>query len=1252
MSRIRNVAVVFDNSLRPETTGTYCLKALGELASVKHVLPSTLNDFNWSGYDLVLFIDDGTEYEVRQRGSKSAFWAIDTHLTPERLARQAGACDFVFTAQKDGSRLMAELTGTKSTWLPLACDPDIHRRLPIKKSLDVSFVGNRFAGPRDRLLSWVTDEFADRCFVGNAYFDELAKIYSQSKFVVNQSLNNDINMRVFEALSCGALLLTDEILDNGFDDLFRSGVHLETFQNPEEIESQIRYYLANSGKYHNVALAGHRHVREHHTYRHRMQSIVEMIESGASIHFGVEMPKFRKSPTYYEMPRNDVLQLIPNEAETILEIGSAGGKLASQIKQKQDATVTGIELDSTARALSRSRLDNVLGIKLEGFRPENGRFDCVVCADVLEHMVDPDLALRKIHELLKPNGTIVLSLPNMLHHGTLYSLLEGNFSYEAAGIVDEDHKRFFTKTEIEKLLFRRGFEIDKFAAVSAGKLADGKSELDGVRLHNFEITGLSEDVRSELDHYQYLLAAKKRNIPDYGLTSIVILTHNQLQYTIQCIDSLFLRTDETIEVIVVDNASTDGTVEYLKSLEQRGDIKLILNDENRGFPAGVNQGIEVANGDSIVLLNNDTIVTTGWLSELHQVMRSRNEIGLVGPVSNNVSGEQRIPVSYRDLGSLDGFGWQRRKKSHRQFVKTDRLVGFCLMIDRKVIDAIGLLDEQFGVGCFEDDDLCKRAIDAGFVAAIAEGAFVHHFGSVTFRDSNIDFERLLNDNKELFEKKHADPDKETQSQRNRTGSIDSNTSISLCMIVRDNEETIRPCLESISDWVDDIIVVDTGSTDKTIDICCEFNAQIFDFPWCDDFSAARNESLKHANGDWIFWFDSDDVIPKHCGKQLRQLAEQEDPADAYVVKVHCPRTNEEGSIDTTVVDHIKLFKNHRGFQFEGRIHEQVLQSIRAVNGRVDWSDCYVTHMGSDLDESANKRKIERDLRILDLDLKERPEHPFVLFNLGMTHLDAGNYESAINYLKRCINVSNRNESHCAKAHALLASAHYRNEDIDSAIEVSEAGRSLFPDDIELKFLRALYAQEVNELDTAESIYLSLLHPKPTKKSFSSRVNGLDGIKAHHNLALVYEAKRDLKNAAKHWWHVVEAGDRSRAWQCYISAIFQNASNDELKQAKLRISESEGLPSKDKNIFQSMIDIRHILLTKGEDLAIKMIDHLVQRYPNDEFILNEVSRMVFEQIDVGTSEKYLLPLATLVPSNDAVQRNLAIACKSNGRFEMA
>lgn len=224
-------------------------------------------------------------------------------------------------------------------------------------------------------------------------------------------------------------------------------------------------------------------------------------------------------------------------------------------------------------------------------------------------------------------------------------------------------------------------------------------------------------------------------------TSIIILTYNQLELTKQCLDSINRHTNmENIEIIVIDNGSTDGTVEYLKSLPY---IKSGFNKENQGFAKGCNQGYKMASGENILFLNNDTIVTEYWLDAMLRCLHSSEKVGLVGPVSNYVSGPQQIAVTYQDIGEIDSFASSYCKQNEGKYKRVLRLVGFCLLVKSEVLKKIGGFDERFEIGSFEDDDLCLRAAIEGYQLLIANDSFVHHQGHATFlSNQEINFQYL------------------------------------------------------------------------------------------------------------------------------------------------------------------------------------------------------------------------------------------------------------------------------------------------------------------------------------------------------------------------------------------------------------------------------------------------------------------------------------------------------------------------------
>jgi len=236
--------------------------------------------------------------------------------------------------------------------------------------------------------------------------------------------------------------------------------------------------------------------------------------------------------------------------------------------------------------------------------------------------------------------------------------------------------------------------------------------------------------------------------------SIVIVAHNQLKYTRICIESVLKRTHYPFKLVLVDNGSTDGTVDYFRSIE--GAV-VIHNDTNTGFPCGANAGLRAAEGRYVVLLNNDTIVTDGWLTRLVEAAEEDGTIGLVGPLTNHSKGAQLLEKrDFNDLQELEKYAQRLATDNAGKRQVTDCLTGFCLLIKREVIEQIGYLDERFGVGNFEDDDYCVRARQAGYKLLIAMDCFVYHFGERTFLELGIEGDKwisLLNENRELFAKK-------------------------------------------------------------------------------------------------------------------------------------------------------------------------------------------------------------------------------------------------------------------------------------------------------------------------------------------------------------------------------------------------------------------------------------------------------------------------------------------------------------------
>lgn len=239
--------------------------------------------------------------------------------------------------------------------------------------------------------------------------------------------------------------------------------------------------------------------------------------------------------------------------------------------------------------------------------------------------------------------------------------------------------------------------------------------------------------------------------------SVVVLCYNQLDYTKQCVDSILRETAyPNYELILVDNCSSDDTAVYLKEMaEKEKRVKIVLNTTNRGFAGGNNDGIQVSDGEYIVLLNNDTVVTRGWMTGMVKRFLNSDKVGMVGAVTNSIGNEAQIPVTYQDIADMPAFAYDyTARHMGENFIHDGVLAMFCVMFSRKLTEEIGLLDENYGIGMFEDDDYSVATQNAGYDLILPEDVFIHHFGSVSFKKlQNATYRKVFETNKAYFEKK-------------------------------------------------------------------------------------------------------------------------------------------------------------------------------------------------------------------------------------------------------------------------------------------------------------------------------------------------------------------------------------------------------------------------------------------------------------------------------------------------------------------
>lgn len=443
--------------------------------------------------------------------------------------------------------------------------------------------------------------------------------------------------------------------------------------------------------------------------------------------------------------------------------------------------------------------------------------------------------------------------------------------------------------------------------------------------------------------------------------SVVIPVWNEWHHTKLCLDLLQATLGVRDEVIVVDNGSRDETASGLKKYSW---VKVITNEENRGFGPACNQGAHAAKNDIVIFLNNDTAPTARWIEGLVRPFDDPT-VGATGPRSDFVHGAQAVQVTELYFESMQEYRdktreWREKHKGETSDVPF--LIGFCLAVRRSDFLELGGFDEQFDVGGCEDTDLCLRIRKTGKRLLITHEVFIHHVGHATFNANDVDWLEKQNENKARLAKKHgmhlrANPDVPL---------------LSACMIVKDEVDVLERCLASLQGLVDEVVIYDTGSTDGSIELARNLGAKVVEGYWDDDFGRARNAALDECSGEWILHIDADEVFEgrPHTVRDMLTLA------SATSLQVEILNVSEGGKNDV-VHRPCRLFKREE-FHWRGRLHEQVIGRDGVPRPLlVTAPDIRLVHYGYLPEVVAAKSKSDRNVRIAQMEAETDDEQDLV-----------------------------------------------------------------------------------------------------------------------------------------------------------------------------------------------------------------------------------------------------------------------------------
>lgn len=1264
--------------------------------------------------------------------------AADWNLLWHAYRDQLGHCDLVLTdtvgvetCRRQGIAHVhpANLFGLERAFLEYQWPSE-------PRPLDILFVGNTNPAVQAERLQWLSRlaRLGERWEVTirtGVFGDDYRKLLGQARIVFNRSIRGECNKRVFEAVAAGALLF-QEAGNREVPGYFRDRQEC-VYYTEDNLEELLTYYLEHEDERRAIAEAARVKVARYSfesLWRESVNGLIEqewpgMVERARQRQSQAPSASLR-SRTWQAFSSSDTDPTLAADLAAALvedpksaELHNALGLLHSRAGQPQAVQTA---LSYFQRALSHQPNDAMVALNAA---------ECLVVLHQDQPAVD-----------LAHNALAILDSGALLNRETLgtphFPVAFNDFRVEweraawaNAGqpAAEERAKRHLLRWRLHLLLAELTGEVHHYyeaamarpdlpitqamlgcALARGGKVQQAIPHLrEALGANPFDRTaaralflalGETKDVGGErrLARKRRVLAKVAPQVvpaeawftdaPPVGdeLASILILCCNELEYTRRCLESVLRHTRSPYELVIVDNGSTDGTPAYLEEFKQRSGpsrVAVIRNDQNRGYAAGCNQALAQAHGDYIVFLNNDTVVTPGWLDGLIAWSLSDwPNVGLVGAVTNYSRPPQQIDVDYTDLTGMLPFAARRRQEFSGKALVVERLTGFCLLARRAVLEKIGTLDEGYGIGFFEDDDVSVRAREAGFKLLVALDVFIHHFGSRTFAGLGVNCQEQLRQNFERFREKWGEkhsagyrvpePPPETKTAPPpptppkpvlawpeeqvadtvaralaakptaiaAASPAHAKPKVSLCMIVKNEEANLPDCLGSVTDLVDEVVVVDTGSTDKTKEIAQRFGAKVHDFPWIDNFAAARNESLKHAAGDWIFWMDADDRLDEDNRQKLRTfLSRLPDENAAYVMKCVC--LPDPISKTTTVVDHLRLFRNDPEIRWKYRVHEQILPAIRKQQGEVRWSDVEIHHVGYQ-DPALRRRKLERDIRLLQLEDQEHPNDPFNLFNLGQVLQEVGKAAEAIPVLRRSLELSSPGDSIVRKLYALIAGCHRQLGQHAEALAACGEGRRYYPDDAEILFQESLARCEQRDYAGAEACLLKLLTTREGDH-FASVAVGLRGHKARSLLANLYQEQGRAAEAEAQWKAAAaEAPGFAPAWQGLAELYLGQSRWTELNEAAEKLAAAGG------ELETAVLRARGHLAQKDFTGARQLLEQAVERFPRaikPGRLLTYV--LLQEGKDPAGAERALLALLELDPNDAEAKKNLALLRQRRG-----
>lgn len=360
--------------------------------------------------------------------------------------------------------------------------------------------------------------------------------------------------------------------------------------------------------------------------------------------------------------------------------------------------------------------------------------------------------------------------------------------------------------------------------------------------------------------------------------------------------------------------------------------------------------------------------------------------------------------------------------------------------------------------------------------------------------------------------------------------------ISLCMIVKNEEKVLTRCLESVKGYVDELVIVDTGSTDSTVDIATSYGAKVVHYAWTNDFGDARNQALDKATGDWILQLDADEYFIDGTQSKLLENIERHHDKDGFLIQI----TNliGTGQLGNTHV-YTRLFKNHEQVRYEGKIHEQVKKDGVVING--EWSDIRIVHTGYMTEVVKEKGKQTRNMTLLRNELAKNPASGFHNYNISNEYIGRGQYKKALEHAKKAFHYG-KGSSYQSNAVLNIIWSLYHLERYEEALTVLDSATKTYHHYTDLVFIEGLVLEKQGRLSEAKAVFRKCIELGEADKRYYSK-KGIGSLIPTEKLAGYALSERQFDEASQYFTLLLGLNQKSLPYAIHLCTMLRREMSD-------------------------------------------------------------------------------------------------------------